>query len=493
MKLLAVSVGLAWAVTLLAGCMDTTPSDTYEPRVHEYFFKVSESPDATFDVYEKNDGSYQKIVATAFMDIDQDVPLLPNPTISVMEGDTVIIHLENTNPLPHTIHLHGWTGAWEQDGVDYMTQFPTMPGENITYVFEDLEAGTYFYHCHVDSPHHQDLGMYGAFIVKERKPKWKVDDARDFLVMLDEMDNCHVHGNSDPLTGQEQSGNVQDSFQCYYRYFLDNLARNGYVGAVGGTTNGTLDPVVGDAYCDSLATALASAPKGYRDNVLLAAGCGSQHAHGTPPPQQAPREWWFETHPVYAPLYNTYILNGYAFPDTPVYVVEEGELARFRLINAGNEVHSMHWHGHKVLVTHKDLYPLPEPYYVDTLALAPGERYEVILDADNPGIWMFHDHVGLQTQNDDQHPGGIMTCIAYAGWRGLTADDFQRGLDCNLKAVEILEASGHTHAGHGGAAHGTKAEPSPTPSQASRVPAPPVSPAPPPAASRPSASGPLQA
>ncbi|HET6399489.1 MAG TPA: multicopper oxidase domain-containing protein [Candidatus Thermoplasmatota archaeon] len=465
MRPLLVVLALVTAAVLAGGCVGTTPVDTYQPREREFLFKVSDASQSTVEVYEKNDGSYMRIVATGFMSPEQEDLAMPNPTIRVKEGDTVIIHVENTNNLAHTIHFHGGLIPWRMDGVDYLTQLPIMPGESFTYRFEDLKAGTYFYHCHVDGPHHQDLGMYGAFIVEEAKPPVKVD--RDYIVMLDEMDSCHVHQNNDPLTGGDSRGNfgdAQTSAQCAYRYMQDNLAQNGYIGSVGGATNQTLDPLVGDAYCDPLRQSLASAPPQYRDNVLLAAGCMGNHAHGTPPPQQAPRQWWFETHPTYNPTYDTFVMNGKAFPDTQVFPVREGEKVRFRLINAGNEMHSMHWHGHYVTVIGRDGFLLDSPFKVDTLGIMPGERYDVIMTADNPGLWLFHDHVNLQTMNDHQHPGGIMACIPYIGWEGITAQEVAtwRSLDCYHKAMEILDPHGG-HAGHGMHTPAPGHSPTPTP------------------------------
>jgi FtsP/CotA-like multicopper oxidase with cupredoxin domain len=29
----------------------------------------------------------------------------------------------------------------------------------------------------------------------------------------------------------------------------------------------------------------------------------------------------------------------------------------------------------------------------DTLNIAPGERYDVLIDADEPGVWAFHCHI----------------------------------------------------------------------------------------------------
>ena len=32
-------------------------------------------------------------------------------------------------------------------------------------------------------------------------------------------------------------------------------------------------------------------------------------------------------------------------------------------------------------------------FYADTLGVNPGERYDVIVSADRPGVWAFHCHI----------------------------------------------------------------------------------------------------
>jgi len=83
------------------------------------------------------------------------------------------------------------------------------------------------------------------------------------------------------------------------------------------------------------------------------------------------------------------------------------------------------------------------------LSIGPGERYDVFVNANNPGLWMIHDQNGLATMNDDQHPGGMMTCLAYDGFSlhgspPVKAFEMTRALDCNTAALAIL---GHHHEG----------------------------------------------
>ena len=41
----------------------------------------------------------------------------------------------------------------------------------------------------------------------------------------------------------------------------------------------------------------------------------------------------------------------------------------------------------------KDGWNLPTPYIVDTLNIAPGERYDTLIECHTPGAWAFHCHI----------------------------------------------------------------------------------------------------
>ena len=46
-----------------------------------------------------------------------------------------------------------------------------MPGETYVYEFEAERAGTFMYHCHVDSYRHIDMGMYGGIVIEPKGQK----------------------------------------------------------------------------------------------------------------------------------------------------------------------------------------------------------------------------------------------------------------------------------------------------------------------------------
>ena len=97
---------------------------------------------------------------------------MPGPTIIAHENQTLIItvynQLENVEGI--TIHWHGMyqRGTQEADGVAYITQYPIPSNEKFTYDFHAYPAGTYWYHAH--SGAQRSDGLYGAFIVRDVLP-----------------------------------------------------------------------------------------------------------------------------------------------------------------------------------------------------------------------------------------------------------------------------------------------------------------------------------
>jgi FtsP/CotA-like multicopper oxidase with cupredoxin domain len=88
-----------------------------------------------------------------------------------------------------------------------------------------------------------------------------------------------------------------------------------------------------------------------------------------------------------------FTINGKGFPATAPIALSQGQTLRLRYMNEGLQIHPMHLHGLVQRVVAKDGYRLPQPYNVDTLMVAPGERYDVLVKADEPGVWAFHCHI----------------------------------------------------------------------------------------------------
>lgn len=88
-----------------------------------------------------------------------------------------------------------------------------------------------------------------------------------------------------------------------------------------------------------------------------------------------------------------FTINGKGFPETQPIIAKKGERVRIRYFNEGLMIHPMHLHGLEMEVIAKDGWAVPAIYKCDTLNIAPGERYDVIVTAHTEGVWAFHCHI----------------------------------------------------------------------------------------------------
>jgi FtsP/CotA-like multicopper oxidase with cupredoxin domain len=90
---------------------------------------------------------------------------IPGPTIEARVGDVLEIRLTNHLPEPTAIHWHGLRVPAAMDGTE-MVQRPVAPGETFTYRFKLPDAGTFWYHPHVNETVQLERGLYGALVVR---------------------------------------------------------------------------------------------------------------------------------------------------------------------------------------------------------------------------------------------------------------------------------------------------------------------------------------
>lgn len=295
---------------------------------------------------------------------------VPAPTIRVREGDWVWIDFTNASDEMHTIHWHGLTVPYRMDGVPYVTQDPTMRGERYRYVFQARPYGTHFYHCHFGTVMHMQAGMYGAFVVeRDDDPiRDRFPYTKDHVLILGAVDTVYV----------------RDQLNAMF----SRMRQRDALGA-----RGRLDLATQSRYHDVAAL---------RKDV----------AAGKPPPYARSRVPFEPQQP------NFFTINGRSFPSTEEIVVREGEWTRLRYINTGAVSFSMHLHGHDFYHVCSDGAPLPAPVRMSTIHVAPGKTEDIVFLADNPGIWALHDHDVVHTTNNGIYPGGVLTVIAYEGFRG---------------------------------------------------------------------------
>ncbi len=100
---------------------------------------------------------------------------VPGPLLRAKKGDRLVVHFENELPEPTTVHWHGLRVHASMDGTEAV-QNPVLPGESFTYDFILPDAGTFWYHPHVNSGAQVGYGLYGPIVVDDPSDPLPQDD-----------------------------------------------------------------------------------------------------------------------------------------------------------------------------------------------------------------------------------------------------------------------------------------------------------------------------
>lgn len=252
---------------------------------------------------------------------------VPGPQIRVKQGDTVTIHLKNELPEPTSIHWHGLPVPNPMDGIPGVTQNAVQPGKSFTYTFKADVPGTYWYHSHQDSVNQLDRGLYGSIIVEARDES-KAD--RDYTLVLDEWISSGT-----TMPDRNMSGNTP----------ADN---SGMAGMDHSKMN------MGGSGSHSTESGTKESPSMDMDHDMS--------------------------------MYDLFTINGKSGPLVEKLPVKQGEKVRIRLVNAGYLSHQIHLHGHDFQITATDGQPINQPGILrdHVISVAPGERYDIEFEANNP-------------------------------------------------------------------------------------------------------------
>lgn len=79
-------------------------------------------------------------------------------------------------------------------------------------------------------------------------------------------------------------------------------------------------------------------------------------------------------------------MNGFLYGNGPMITMRKGERVRWYIMATTNfEMHAPHWHGNVVSIGHMR---------TDVASLTPMEMVTADMVPDNPGVWLFHCHLG---------------------------------------------------------------------------------------------------
>ncbi|MBA3744544.1 MAG: multicopper oxidase family protein [Sporichthya sp.] len=266
--------------------------------------------------------------------------VVPGPEIRLKRGETVRARLTNALPDETTIHWHGVNLVNAMDGLPGLTQDPVRPGELFEYEFRVPDAGSYMYHAHVG--HQLDLGLYGPLIVDSDVDEPLAYD-REYTVMIDDW-------------------------------------RDGLGVTEPGTHSGGHGPPGGIPFLRG-GSSSRTAPAGATPSVEAGPEGEEDEEEAEPEPGANLGER------VGGRVYPMYLINGRPAADPPTLEVRSGERVRLRLMNIGADTGFLvAIAGHTMTITHTDGMPV-EPVEVEAVRLGMGERYDVVVTADNSGVW----------------------------------------------------------------------------------------------------------
>jgi FtsP/CotA-like multicopper oxidase with cupredoxin domain len=113
--------------------------------------------------------------------------------------------------------------------------------------------------------------------------------------------------------------------------------------------------------------------------------------------------------PMEGALPNFFTINGKAYPETDTVRMRTGQRLLVRFIGTSNSfIHPMHIHGGPFTVVAIDgnqLLPTAR-FDADTVNVGPGQRYDVIWTAREPGKWLLHCHIPHHTTNNNVETDG---------------------------------------------------------------------------------------
>jgi FtsP/CotA-like multicopper oxidase with cupredoxin domain len=152
----------------LEGYMDVTVLNTPDKQERDRLFVREMSHDHLALPVNVAGGESMEVEIWGFPDPLGDGELhFPSPTMRAVEGE-VVHTLFNPSFNRHTIHHHGIGHTPVNDGVGHTTF--ELDGDGYIYQFYAKSAGTYIYHCHVNTVLHFEMGMYGLLIIDPPAP-----------------------------------------------------------------------------------------------------------------------------------------------------------------------------------------------------------------------------------------------------------------------------------------------------------------------------------
>ena len=300
----------------------------------------------------QTDGHYRTIIAVNGQMPAPSIITHYNQTLNI----TVFNELVNTEGI--SIHWHGihQRGTPEADGVAYITQYPILPLHSYAYTFKASPAGTHWYHAH--SGEQRADGLYGALIVRDDLPGnvYDYDNPEKHTLLL--------------MDWQRQPAvdlfRVRDTFGRFYKE----------------------TPIDDPPYVEYSQLSSTLGP----DNVVF-----------------SPIPFWSGIINDKGRFYDENGRPNIVNPNCDslnCFDVSQGGRYRFRLIGAQAFItYRFSIEGHSLTVVASDGSPINSIEDVDYVIVSPGERYDVIVYANNTELrnfWIWAETLEDEVNSDHE-------------------------------------------------------------------------------------------
>lgn len=378
---------------------------------------------------------------------DQALAQVPGPVLRAPLGATIEVELRNELPDDTTIHWHGVRLPAAQDGTS-TAQVAVAPGETFTYEFAAVDAGTFWYHPHVEADVQIERGLYGALVI-EGDDALEVEHDRVFIlddVKLESDGSLSAdtealdlmlgrQGNVLLVDGQRRpsiaaQANTRERWRFVNaangRYFSLRLrgAMMRVIGSDGGLlpapmVTDTLLVAPGERYdvlvefadaVEDLVLETVHYDRGHNVpdpgplpliDVFVSGGTAQLTALPTmwgdipalPVDDATPQRELVLTEDDEDAAAPRFFINGAQFPEGDPVMVDEGALEVWTLRNDAEMDHPFHIHGLFFQVLDADLRPRVELGWKDTVNVPRESSVALAVRFDNPGEWMMHCHI----------------------------------------------------------------------------------------------------
>jgi len=379
----------------------------------------------------------------------------PAPVLRAKQGQKLRIKLINKLDQATTIHWHGIRIDNRMDGVPFLTQPPVLPGESFVYEFVTPDAGTFWYHPHINSVEQLSKGMVGLIIVDEQElqpfdadiplviKKWRIGDNGEFLQLSIPRKAARmgtpgtwqtINNKQDPVYDIPAGGairlrlaNLDNTLTYDLLIDHDNVKYLAYDGMPLNPIRDQQEYPVGPGMRVD-AGLIAPTEVGKEISIYRTRGSHKEQlcrlrtvASNHPPRTTIPT---LPANPIALPDVATAELQHFTF-DWSGAVSPKGEAGKpsfwainkipwqglaegkipppltklklgnsyiFELENTSQYHHPIHMHGVVFTVLSSDKREI-KPYQADTVMLGKYETIRIGFVADNPGNWMYHCHL----------------------------------------------------------------------------------------------------